>query len=106
MFFFILLGLSFTLEALVSSLLLFHCPLCLVTPLTPPTMSDIEAANALKVQGNKAFAQHEWPAAVEFYTKAIEKYDKEPSYFSNRAQVCDSDSGFGRVAADGWMIKS
>ena len=49
--------------------------------------SDIEAANALKVQGNKAFAQHEWPAAVEFYTKAIEKYDKEPSYFSNRAQV-------------------
>lgn len=50
-------------------------------------MSDIEAANALKVQGNKAFAQHEWPAAVDFYTKAIEKYDKEPSYFSNRAQA-------------------
>lgn len=69
-------------------------------------MSDIETANALKVQGNKAFAQHEWPAAVDFYTKAIEKYDKEPSYFSNRAQVCDLDSGFGRVAADGWMIKS
>jgi len=56
--------------------------------------SDIEAANALKVQGNKAFAQHEWPTAVDFYTKAIEKYDKEPSFFSNRAQVCDSDLGF------------
>ncbi|ODM22157.1 Serine phosphatase T [Aspergillus cristatus] len=49
--------------------------------------SDIEAANAFKVQGNKAFAQHEWPTAVDFYTKAIEKYDKEPSFFSNRAQA-------------------
>lgn len=49
--------------------------------------SDQEAANALKVQGNKAFAQHEWPAAIDFYTQAIEKYDKEPSFFSNRAQV-------------------
>lgn len=48
---------------------------------------DIEAANALKAQGNKAFVQHEWPAAVDFYTQAIEKYDKEPSFFSNRAQV-------------------
>lgn len=49
--------------------------------------SDQEAANALKVQGNKAFAQHEWPAAIDFYTQAIEKYDKEPSFFCNRAQV-------------------
>jgi serine/threonine-protein phosphatase 5 len=51
---------------------------------------DVEEATALKVQGNKAFAQHEWPTAVDFYTQAIEKYDKEPSFFSNRAQVrCD-----------------
>lgn len=50
--------------------------------------SDQEAANALKLQGNKAFAEHEWPTAVDFYTQAIEKYDKEPSFFSNRAQVC------------------
>lgn len=49
--------------------------------------SDQEAANALKLQGNKAFADHEWPTAVDFYTQAIEKYDKEPSYFCNRAQV-------------------
>lgn len=48
---------------------------------------DVEAATALKVQGNKAFVQHEWPAAVDFYTQAIEKYDQEPSFFSNRAQV-------------------
>lgn len=49
--------------------------------------SDLEAATALKVQGNKAFAEHEWPTAVDFYTQAIEKYDREPSFFSNRAQV-------------------
>lgn len=47
-----------------------------------------DEANALKVQGNKAFAQHNWPTAVDFYNQAIEKYDKEPSFFSNRAQVC------------------
>lgn len=50
--------------------------------------SDAEAATALKLQGNKAFQQHDWPTAVDFYTKAIEKYDKDPSFFSNRAQVC------------------
>lgn len=50
--------------------------------------SNQEAANALKAQGNKAFAQHEWPAAIDFYTQAIEKYDQEPSFFCNRAQVC------------------
>lgn len=49
---------------------------------------DVEAATALKVQGNKAFAEHEWPTAIEFYTQAIAKYDREPSFFSNRAQVC------------------
>jgi serine/threonine-protein phosphatase 5 len=47
-----------------------------------------EAANALKVKGNTAFAKHDWPTAIDFYTQAIEQYDKEPSFFSNRAQVC------------------
>lgn len=52
---------------------------------------ELEAATALKLQGNKAFGQHDWPTAVEFYTQAIDKYDREPSFFSNRAQVrCDS----------------
>jgi hypothetical protein len=49
--------------------------------------SDKEAANALKLQGNKAFADHDWPTAVDFYSQAIEKYDQEPSFFCNRAQV-------------------
>lgn len=50
--------------------------------------ADVEAATALKLQGNKAFAEHDWPVAVDFYTQAIEKYDQEPSFFCNRAQVC------------------
>ena len=49
--------------------------------------SEIEAATALKAQGNKAFAEHNWPTAIDFYTQAIEKHDKDASFFSNRAQV-------------------
>ena len=49
--------------------------------------SDTQAATALKDQGNKAFAQHDWPKAIDFYSQAIEKYDKDPTFFSNRAQV-------------------
>jgi serine/threonine-protein phosphatase 5 len=47
-----------------------------------------EQANELKNQGNKAFAAHDWPGAINFYTKAIELYDQDPAYWSNRAQVC------------------
>ncbi|KAI9374934.1 hypothetical protein BJX61DRAFT_532015 [Aspergillus egyptiacus] len=61
---------------------------------------DIEAANALKVQGNKAFVSHEWPAAIDFYTQAIEKYDKEPSFFSNRAQAHIKLEAYGFAIAD------
>ncbi|KAL3437612.1 hypothetical protein BDV09DRAFT_183456 [Aspergillus tetrazonus] len=61
---------------------------------------DVEEATALKVQGNKAFAQHEWPTAVDFYTQAIEKYDKEPSFFSNRAQCHIKLEAYGFAVAD------
>lgn len=46
-----------------------------------------EEAVALKDKGNAAFKEHDWPTAIEFYTKAIETYDKEPSFYTNRAQV-------------------
>jgi serine/threonine-protein phosphatase 5 len=62
--------------------------------------SDLEAATALKVQGNKAFAEHEWPTAVDFYTQAIEKYDREPSFFSNRAQAYIKLEAYGFAIAD------
>ena len=41
----------------------------------------------MKQKGNAAFANHDWPTAVDFYTQAIEKNDKDPSFYCNRAQV-------------------
>jgi len=49
--------------------------------------SPQEQAVALKNEGNTAFAAHDWPTAIDFYTKAIELDDKVPAYFTNRAQV-------------------
>jgi serine/threonine-protein phosphatase 5 len=46
-----------------------------------------DQAVAFKNQGNKAFAAHDWATAIEFYTKAIELNPKEPTFYSNRAQV-------------------
>jgi serine/threonine-protein phosphatase 5 len=46
-----------------------------------------ERAVALKNEGNKAFAAHDWPNAIEFYTQAIELDDKQPTFYANRAQV-------------------
>ena len=42
----------------------------------------------LKNKGNEAFKNKDWPTALEFYSKAIEKNDKEPAFYTNRAQVC------------------
>jgi len=49
--------------------------------------ADVEAATALKLKGNKAFAEHDWPRAIDYYTQAIEKNDKDASFFCNRAQA-------------------
>jgi serine/threonine-protein phosphatase 5 len=46
-----------------------------------------EEATALKNKGNEAFKNHDWPKAVDFYTQAIELWDKDPSFYNNRAQV-------------------
>ena len=46
-----------------------------------------EQAVAFKNEGNKAFAAHDWPKAIDLYSKAIELNDKEPTFWSNRAQV-------------------
>lgn len=50
-------------------------------------MGAKEDAIELKNKGNDAFKAHDWPTALEFYTKAIETYDTEPSFYTNRAQV-------------------
>lgn len=44
----------------------------------------------LKNKGNEAFKNKDWPTALDFYSRAIEKNDKEPAFYTNRAQVCDS----------------
>jgi len=49
--------------------------------------SDGARAVELKNKGNQAFKEHDWDAAIEFYTKAIELNDKEPTFYTNRAQV-------------------
>ena len=61
---------------------------------------DKDAATALKLKGNKAFAQHDWPNAIDFYTQAIEKNDQDPSFFCNRAQVQIKVEAYGYAVAD------
>jgi len=62
--------------------------------------ADKAAATALKQKGNKAFAEHDWPSAVEFYTKAIDKYNGDPSFFCNRAQANIKLEAYGYAIAD------
>jgi serine/threonine-protein phosphatase 5 len=50
-------------------------------------MAVSEDAVKLKELGNKAFKEHDWLAAIACYTQAIELYDKEASFYTNRAQV-------------------
>lgn len=50
-------------------------------------MADKEKALLAKNEGNQAFLKHDWPAAIELYTRAIDLDGSEPTYFANRAQV-------------------
>ncbi|KAK4105015.1 hypothetical protein N658DRAFT_198032 [Parathielavia hyrcaniae] len=59
-----------------------------------------EQAIEFKNQGNKAFAAHDWPAAIDFYTKAIELNDKEPTFWSNRAQAYLKTEAYGFAIRD------
>ncbi|KAF6827444.1 serine threonine-protein phosphatase 5 [Colletotrichum plurivorum] len=59
-----------------------------------------ERATALKNEGNKAFAAHDWPTAIELYTKAIELNDKEPTFFTNRAQANIKSEAYGYAIVD------
>ena len=64
------------------------------------TVDDKTAATALKNQGNKAFAGHDWPTAIRFYSQAIEKNDTDPSFFCNRAQAQIKLEAYGYAIAD------
>ncbi|MCJ1306962.1 hypothetical protein MMC25_000606 [Agyrium rufum] len=63
-------------------------------------MGNIEEAQALKQQGNKAFADHHWLQAVDLYTQAIGLYDKDPLFFCNRAQANIKLEAYGYAIAD------
>lgn len=52
-----------------------------------PSEEDKAKAVELKNKGNEAFKKHDWPTAIEFYSKAIGLDDTQPTYFANRAQV-------------------
>ncbi|KAF5848050.1 hypothetical protein GGP41_009277 [Bipolaris sorokiniana] len=54
----------------------------------------------LKDEGNKAFKNQEWDKALEFYTKAIEAYDAEPSFYTNRAQTYIKLEQYGYAIQD------
>ncbi|KAI1745822.1 protein phosphatase 5 [Xylaria scruposa] len=62
--------------------------------------SAVEQATALKNDGNKAFAAHDWPKAIELYTKAIELNENEPTFYTNRAQAYIKSEAFGYSIAD------
>lgn len=63
-------------------------------------MGTLAEATELKNKGNDAFKKQDWPAAVEWYTKAIETYDKEPSFYTNRAQANIKLESYGFAIAD------
>ncbi|KAB8289958.1 hypothetical protein EYC80_010285 [Monilinia laxa] len=59
-----------------------------------------EEAVALKNEGNKAFAAHDWLGAIDLYTKAIELDDQKPTYYSNRAQANIKSEAYGSAIVD------
>lgn len=63
-------------------------------------MGAKEDAVALKDKGNKAFKEHNWDEAIDWYTKAIDTYDQEPAFFTNRAQVYIKTEAYGYAVAD------
>ncbi|OQN98722.1 hypothetical protein B0A48_15388 [Cryoendolithus antarcticus] len=59
-----------------------------------------EDAVSLKNKGNDAFKAHDWPSAVDYYSKAIEANDQEPSFYTNRAQAYIKQEAYGYAIAD------
>lgn len=63
-------------------------------------MAAVEAAVTLKNKGNEAFKAKDWPTAIDFYSKAIDANDKEPSFYTNRAQANIKLEAYGYAIAD------
>ncbi|KAF2711182.1 serine/threonine-protein phosphatase-like protein 5 [Pleomassaria siparia CBS 279.74] len=54
----------------------------------------------LKNKGNEAFKKQDWAGAVAFYTQAIDKFDQEPSFYTNRAQANIKLESYGLAIID------
>ncbi|KAB8416402.1 hypothetical protein FH972_024921 [Carpinus fangiana] len=65
-----------------------------------PAMGAKEDAVALKDKGNKAFKEHNWDEAIDWYSQAIDTYDQEPTFFTNRAQVYIKTEAYGFAVND------
>lgn len=63
-------------------------------------MTASEDAVAAKNQGNEAFKAHDWPTAIDCYTKAIELNPQEPAFYTNRAQANIKLESYGYAVAD------
>lgn len=50
-----------------------------------PTDEQKKEADALKSKGNAAMAQKDYPAAIDFYTRALDVHPRNAVYLSNRA---------------------
>ncbi|KAI9898238.1 hypothetical protein N3K66_006598 [Trichothecium roseum] len=59
-----------------------------------------KSAVDLKNEGNKAFVSGDYPSAVQLYSQAIEANDKEPTFFTNRAQAYIKTEAYGYAIAD------
>ncbi|KAK4193097.1 Serine/threonine-protein phosphatase T [Podospora australis] len=59
-----------------------------------------EQAVAFKNEGNTAFSAHDWPTAIDFYTKAIELNGNDPVFWSNRAQAYMKTEAYGYAIRD------
>jgi serine/threonine-protein phosphatase 5 len=58
-----------------------------------------EEAVALKNKGNEFFKQQDWAQAIEYYSKALDAYAEDPSFYTNRAQVCFQPRGAANPSA-------
>ncbi|KAM3474422.1 hypothetical protein MY5147_004277 [Beauveria neobassiana] len=66
----------------------------------PGRNTTMSQAVDLKNQGNKAFAAGDFPAAIKFYSQAIELNDKEATFYTNRAQAYIKTEAFGYAIID------
>ncbi|KAH0552982.1 hypothetical protein GP486_006822 [Trichoglossum hirsutum] len=69
-------------------------------PPAVPTPEQKQEADSLKSQGNTAMGKKDYPAAISFYTKALELVPENPIYLSNRAAAYSASSKHEQAMTD------